>query len=638
MKKILIIVISLIMIFTLSACGNGDEKTPNFQPSVQIPEGATVYSGSVGASEATVALVDSGAWLFIYEKEEMPADDMAEAGLSGTLFAVMTIRFEFPEVTEKGGMLVLSGNSIKMYQSTSFSGTAAKKYTDMIKSRYEEAYKKEQITKEQYDQMIGFLSGKEILTEENGGSVEVNVKLTSKSTCLILNVDTTAPNGNRNILEYEYTDDGKVSKEAEYVCYMPNPMDGPYAEITTYYPDGKTVKTEEEYHLYVEEDGSFVLNESPRYTCEYRENGSRKTETYWLGLGTVSSVTEFDENDRVIKETYYTANGQEIERYITYTYSADTLIEKRYEGDVLVSETYREKDEEKANADPRWWYVVKYVTYDGEGGRTEKIFYPGAESEYHACKLYVEYDADGVEVRKVSYDENGSVTEEYVGGQLIGGSIDGTLPGDYSAEYESQGITWTTYYVAGAMWKETVTFTNGTTLTVTEKDSLGRYVIYYGYYGDGNGTITMLEVYKTVYVGDTNDIEAQSWVQYNVPNGAVAATSGSDVGNVGNGNGESKAKVVNYIRDGVEFTEYYVYGSCVKITAKFANGVTVCVRESDERGRDKIYYGVSLNEYDEITEIVVTECVYDGDNIKYEKTTEYSSPDGDIRNEYLIKN
>jgi intracellular sulfur oxidation DsrE/DsrF family protein len=631
------------MVLTLAACNDGEKPSGANSGGIKIPDGATAYACHMGIEEVTVVLHEGKVWFIKTESEEMSPEMMAQNGLTGTLCGVMTIRYELSNAETVNGVLIVSGADVKAYQSIKITGTAAKAYVEKMTKHYKDALDKGQITKDQYAQLIDNLNGKETLVGDSFKNITVKIKLNDQNkTGYVTSAEITNANGMTEKAELEYSDNGKLEKEISYTYNSELEISFGGASVTTYYPDGKTEKMYEAYDLtFKKEDGSLIVAESPKYKQEYREDGSVSKEIHLNGLGEIVSITEYDEGEKAIKETYYTftENGRVVDYYYTYTYTDTTLLEKRYDSaDILIYEIYREKDEDKADADPRWWYIVKYVEYDSEGGKSEKTYYHGAENERNSFKDRVDYDASGNEVYKATYDEAGNVIDEYLGGVLLGGSIDDTLPDSYVETYENFGMIWKRYYSAGVTWKETVTFTNGTTITVIERDSSGRYIIHYGYYTNDDGVITMLEVYDNVYVGNSNNIEAQSWKQYSAPDGALVATSGDDVDEGGNlSDGKPTVEIVERTVDGIEVTEYYVYGNCVKMIVKFENGSSVCVRELDERGREKIFCGYSRNESDRVISITVSEYIYDGDDVKYEKHTDYSAPDGTVTNEYVIK-
>ncbi len=644
MKRLLIFIIAIITVFTLASCDSGEE-TPKTVGGLQVPDGATVYEGQNGEREITVVLFDGKGWLAISEKSEMPPEMMAQNGLTGTLYGVMTLRYELSSAVVSDGVLTLSDAEATAYQSTSFSGTAASAYLKKMKAQYEEAYKKEQVTKEEYDRVIALLNGKETPVSEMSGSITATVKLDGKKkTCLLLGLTTVDSKGIKNTVEYEYTSDGKIAKVFDYSLYSAGHFMNPRLEVTTYYPDGKTVKMEEEFDVDInEDDGSVIVGESPIYRCEFREDGTKSVVTNWHHEGKLSSIIEYDEYDRIIKETQYRLHVDAPEYYLTYNYGETTVLIDRYENDRLVMKTLREKDEENPDSDPRWWNVTECTIYDPDGTKTVRTYYPGAQSEYNGFKDCRKYDENGVETYYATYDEEGNVIEEYVDGELVGGDTGDELPEDYEMSYENQGMTWTAHYASGVLWKETVTFTDGTTITVRERDSLGRYVISYGYYAGDDGVMTILEVYHYVYTGDAIEPTSQSWVQYNVPDGAVLDMSDNNTDNGGNDSSDNENENAEhteiYELRGTEWREYYVYGNCVKITVKFTNGETVCIKELDELGRVKIMCGYSLDENEEIDEILVSYFTYvgDTDQVKSEKMTEYDFPDGTVLREQIIE-
>ncbi len=643
MKRIFIFLFATIMVLALASC-DGGEKTPQTVGGIEVPEGATVYEGQNGEREITVVVHDGKGWLAISEKESMPPEMMAQNGLTGTLYGVMTLRYEFSSALVFDGVLTLSDPEATAYRSTSFSGTAASAYLKKIKAQYDEAYKKEQLTKEEYDHIIALLNGKETPVSEMSGDVTMTVKLDNKKkTCLLLSLTTVNSRETKNVTEYEYSDDGKVAKVLNYSLYNSDHFMSSTLDVTTYYPDGKTVKMEESFDVDInEDDGSIIVGEFPIYCCEFREDGTTKVETHWFGDGTVSSVIEYDENDRVIKETQYNPRSDDPEYYLIYNYGETSVLIDRYENDRLVMKTLREKDEENPDSDPRWWSVTECTTYDTDGGKSVRTYYPGASSEYNRYKDCRTYDENGIETYYATYDEEGNIIEEYVDGELVGddtGSED-EPPEDYEMSYESDGMNWTAYYASGVLWKETVTFTNGTTITVREKDSLGRYIISYGYYAGDDEIMTKLEVYHYVYTGDAIEPSSQNWVQYNVPDGAVLDTSDDDVGgDNGDNSEENKTYIDTFEEFGVVWTEEYVYGKCVRKTAEFTNGTTICVRAFDSLGRIKIDCGYAVNTNDELTALLVSEYTYVGDTmeVKTQKMTEYSVPDGAILSENTIE-
>jgi hypothetical protein len=170
------------------------------------------------------------------------------------------------------------------------------------------------MSKEEYDKYMSLLRGEEIFKDEQTCDMTVKIKVNeADKTCFILSTEvkgiyeSTVHNYVKQTV-FEYSADGKAVKTTEY-----NPETGvgvvsPYAEVTTYYSDGKTVKTREQYGCWSNEDGSYSCGDLNRRE-EYREDGKTLRAEYSYFMGRLHSVTEYDENGEFIKTTQYDKNG-----------------------------------------------------------------------------------------------------------------------------------------------------------------------------------------------------------------------------------------------------------------------------------------------------------------------------------------
>lgn len=283
--------------------------TTDPEPDPEPNEGVT-YTGMAGAQEIEVTILDGKGTLLTFQREEMPADMIEELGLNGSVTGVMVVRVEFGSAVVKNGILTLSDDAPKMYQSARFEGTAAEEYIAIAKAQYKSMYESGDIDKAEYDMMMVLLNGEEAEMDEDdrvSGNMSAQFKLNDvNKTCLALKNESTDGEDIKYIWECEYTADGKATKEINYE------IDGNYydAMVIIYRPDGKTVKAKERYDLIVDDKtGEYELG-ALESKSEYREDG---TET-WTRYNEDGSYTviEYDENGRIIKETEYDKNGNEI--------------------------------------------------------------------------------------------------------------------------------------------------------------------------------------------------------------------------------------------------------------------------------------------------------------------------------------
>ncbi|MBQ7779813.1 MAG: hypothetical protein IJ404_04885 [Clostridia bacterium] len=600
--------------------------TTDPKPDPEPDEGVT-YTGMSGAAEMEVTILDGKGSLTQFEKEKMPADMIEQLGLNGTVIGVMEMRIEFSSATVSNGILTLFDAAPKAYQSTTFEGTAADAYVTMAKAQYKAMYEAGEIEKAEYDMYMALLNGEEIaMSDEGYGLTNMTAKFKlndANKTCLAISSSHEDEDGKYS-WECEYTADGKATKETYYNLGYYD-----YVEVSTYYPDGKTKKTFEEYELFINnETGEYVLGDL-KGKYEYREDGTTKFNTYYYYDGSYS-VTEYDENEEALKETEYDKDGN-VTGYKTFVYTDDSGVIKEYEGDKLVKETYK-KPVYVEEYDHTEWVTVKTVTYHENGNRTETTYFE--DDIYNPdVKSEIVYDAEGNVVRKTEYNEDGSYTRVY--------ESDGMIVTDYCNRY-------------GTILKTTFTFTNGTTVTVFERDEYDFDKILIDHQSSGTESgIDEVLVIKYEYYDGTYNVKTESCIRYSAPDGEILdewTVEYDENGNEIDDGGDVTPPVdggddlppeedekftgtqTEETDDGLVWTYDIVEDEIVKETVTFTNGTTIVTFEYDDLGRVKYGCGYGVGENDELVSLWISEYTYvgDTDEIDSEKNTEYSVPDGEI--------
>ena len=508
-----------------------------------------VYTGYSGAQEMKVTVLDGKGSVSAFEKEEMPADMIEQLGLNGNVIGVMEMRIEFSSAVVSNGILTLSDAAPKAYRSASFEGTAAEEYIAIAKAQYKEMYEAGQIEKAEYDMTMALLNGEEIaMSDEDYGATNMTVKIKlndADMTCLALGSSHEDEDG-KYVWECEYTANGKATKETNYT------MDGRwgnYAEMITYYPDGKAKKTFEEYDLVVDEETGECELGDLEYKSEYREDGTLKLSTRYYDDGSYR-VDEYDENGDWLKETYYDKDGNEItegdepiitppaedEKFtgtetedingalLTYYIVEDELVKGTATFTNGTTITVFERDEDdfdkilidcQLSGASDGTYAVLVFKYE---------YYDGTYNVKTALRIiYSAPDGEILDESTFEYDENGNLIVDDVtppeGGEDLPPEEDEKFTGTQTQEMD--GLLWTYYIVEDELVKETVTFTNGTTVTVYELDDLGRVKRGVGYGVGENDELEYLLVSEFTYVGDTDEIDSEKYTEYSVPDGEI---------------------------------------------------------------------------------------------------------------------
>lgn len=332
MKKFLALIMALLMLLPITACDSkSDEDTSTTSNSADTeptattgsnhkpePEdGKNTYTGLIGNRGTTVIICDDKASYTIDEEIPRTAAEIEEMGLSGTLTQHMITRYELTSAVVADGMITLSGSTVKTYEYLAFTGTAADAYKTMAKDSFDAALKNNEMSQEEYDKYMSFLRGEEIFKDEQTCDMTVKIKVNeADKTCFILSTEvkgiyqSTVHNYVKQTV-FEYSADGKAVKTTEYNPETGIGVVGPYAEVTTYYSDGKTVKTLEECSCLSNEDGSYRCGDL-KFRYEYREDGKTLRAQYSYFMGRLESVSEYDENGKFIKMTKYDENGNVI--------------------------------------------------------------------------------------------------------------------------------------------------------------------------------------------------------------------------------------------------------------------------------------------------------------------------------------
>ena len=163
--------------------------------------------------------------------------------------------------------------------------------------------------------------------------------------------------------------------------------DGKTSSITQYDKNDKKLKEN-----YYEEDGT-TISSTAEY--KYNEDGSY-TQTYKYGDGKFTIITQYDKNNNPLKMTYYKDDSTTIDHTAEYKYNEDgsyTTTIKNGDGKITSIDQYDKNKE-----------LLKYTSYKEDGKTPDNIF----ENGIFRLKHIKTKNADGKEVEhKYEFDENG---------------------------------------------------------------------------------------------------------------------------------------------------------------------------------------------------------------------------------------
>ncbi len=387
---------------TSTATVSPGTQMPTIQPSVS-PEQELIYNGVMGKDSAKIMLSEGKCSVSIIKTVAATEEEMAEMGLTGTLFMNEIQRIEIPGYSVSNGVATISGNEYAIYMSFQYTGSAAETILNRAKDAVEQQYATGKINKETYDAQMALINGGEQLQGETSGKITFVATLdNSTKSCQIISFKAEDAENNTDLWEYEYNNK-IVTKEVHYCMYQPNPFDGPYAEVITYYPDGITVKTEAEYEIY-EENGKYEIHDfNLNRLTEYRVDGTIKLETWYDnygGVATIYSQIEYDEQGNSSKEKIYDSHGN-LEHYYLYSHTETSFTSEKYKNEKLTEVKVYEDHEDGER------YLTKSIEYFADGGRSEKEYYPGSYNIGDRIKKNTIYNAAGTVTNVYEYNEDG---------------------------------------------------------------------------------------------------------------------------------------------------------------------------------------------------------------------------------------
>ena len=383
MKKILCLVLSMVLSTALSFASCGNKKPFDMTPFEEFEEAkGVVYTGLFGTEETTVKLANGMGSVEIRTTSEV-ADDVICTTVERIIIASAVIEDD---------ILTLSGKKYVTYMSEKYSGTGAEKYIADEIAEAESDMAEHPEGKLYYKNRIAVLKGEEPLWDRGDGSklsirYEIKVSLNDENkSCRVLKYSLEYYGGfindlqkQKRIFEYEYASDGKLLKSSTYHI---NRVAIPVGEtangvnFTTFYADGKTVKTEENFILNVDGDGNYEIGDQ-NDLYEYREDGTQERITVWnrnsisdgSGLVTIvpggSGIGVYIPGDPLTKDYY--------KNVYEFDDKENLITASGYDNQDSIKESFK-------------------ITYDENGNMVSKE----------------QYDADGNVISTVEYDEEGN--------------------------------------------------------------------------------------------------------------------------------------------------------------------------------------------------------------------------------------
>lgn len=413
MKKLLIFLLTVILLFSVTACKTPDGEAPSAD---EISDGTYTYALYGGGTVYSISVSGENA-------EYREATHDIEWEEYSAFKQVRQYVYSGKVAKKENGVYTVTVTS--GYKQLTFEGDEEEiaQYRESEEEYLGRLLDYGDLTREKYDEEIKYLNGEKLPMMKNGDELELIFSVSNAEKTLYITKYTGKSGGKSFDMVYSYRDDGSLESINSYMLgqLMDEEKFDEYNhelvdyEKYEYHPNGimkkKTVFSESN-------------SERPEQVTEYDVNGKRAKLTYYDETGYIEYIRyfdsgeetreeEYDENGRLISLTEYNENGHKVTQYhengkksCEYIVNGDGEVISEKEWDEEGNEIVNEKDDENG--------TYEEIT-DENGNVIGEKYYENGILRYETT-----FDKNGNAVSSVVYDENGEKEREehYENGKL----------------------------------------------------------------------------------------------------------------------------------------------------------------------------------------------------------------------------